>query len=434
MTCRTIHFNDRNATSVKFVGNSISTTKYTPYNFLLKGIIQQFKRHANLFFLATSILSLLPFSPVNSLSNWVPLTTVIIASLIKEAYEDWQRFQNDRKVNEATVAIWRGRALESISWKKLKVGDIVRVYKNAFFPADLLFLSCADKDGVCHIETANLDGESHLKAKQALAVTQNLLGSKFEVQCEPPNNSLYTFTGDLILGDGKFALSPNQILLRGCSLRNIEYIDGAVLFTGHETKMMMNSMNVPFKRSTLEKKLNQLMLALFITLMVMTLIGAIGRIVFSKYKYYYLGLRGKHGENSSYLMFDPDSHFLAYYLVMCNLIALYSTVIPLSLYISIEMIKFVQSTQFINKDPLMYHGNTPALARTSNMIEELGQVEYILSDKTGTLTKNMMEFSKCSFGGELYEAGKLDRGTVEKNMEFFRCLAICHSVICVDDN
>ncbi|KAK9107861.1 hypothetical protein Syun_023872 [Stephania yunnanensis] len=158
---------------------------------------------------------------------------------------------------------------------------------------------------------------------------------------------------------------------------------------------------------------------------------------------------------------------------MFTLITLYSTIIPISLYVSIEMIKFIQSTQFINKDLCMYHveTDTPALARTSNLNEELGQVEYIFSDKTGTLTRNLMEFFKCSIGGEVYGNGttEVERGSAQRNgmtlgevqkstttirekgfnfddarlmqgawrnepnpeacKEFFRCLAICHTVL-----
>ncbi|XP_073109855.1 phospholipid-transporting ATPase 3 isoform X2 [Elaeis guineensis] len=263
-------------------------------------------------------------------------------------------------------------------------------------------------------------------------------------------------------------LSPNQLLLRGCSLRNTEYIVGAVIFTGHETKVMMNSMNVPSKRSTLERKLDKLILALFGCLFSMCLIGAIGSGVFINRKYYYLGFFGDVEPQ-----FNPDNRFVVAILTMFTLITLYSTIIPISLYVSIEMIKFIQSTQFINKDLNMYHAesNTPALARTSNLNEELGQVEYIFSDKTGTLTRNLMEFFKCSIGGEIYGTGitEIERGRAERSglkvdegkspttavhekgfnfddprlmhgawknerdpeicKEFFRCLALCHTVL-----
>ncbi|XP_058073822.1 phospholipid-transporting ATPase 3 isoform X2 [Magnolia sinica] len=432
------------------------------------------RRVANLYFLMISILSTTPISPVHPVTNVVPLSLVLFVSLVKEAFEDWKRLLNDRVINSTPVDVLQGQKWESIPWKKLQVGDLVRIKQDGFFPADILFLASSNPDGVCYIETANLDGETNLKIRKALERTWDYLhpdkAAEFEgeIQCEQPNNSLYTFTGNLITQKQTLPLSPNQILLRGCSLRNTEYIVGAVVFTGHETKVMMNSMNVPSKRSTLERKLDKLILTLFGVLFLMCFIGAIGSGIFINRKYYYLGLR--EGVEDQ---FNPSNRFVVAILTMFTLITLYSTIIPISLYVSIEMIKFIQSTQFINKDLHMYHieSNTPALARTSNLNEELGQVEYIFSDKTGTLTRNLMEFFKCSIGGEVYGTGitEIERGAAQRNglnidevkksaaavhekgfnfddarlmrggwrnesnaetcKEFFRCLAICHTVL-----
>ncbi|XP_057417723.1 phospholipid-transporting ATPase 3-like [Lotus japonicus] len=475
-THRTIFCNDREANlPVRFKGNSISTTKYNFLTFLPKGLFEQFRRVANLYFLTISILSTTPISPVSPITNVLPLSLVLLVSLIKEAFEDWKRFQNDMTINNNVVDVLQDQKWESIPWKKLQVGDIIKVKQDGFFPADLLFLASTNADGVCYIETANLDGETNLKIRKALEKTWDYLtpekASEFkgEIQCEQPNNSLYTFTGNLLIQKQTLPLSPNQILLRGCSLRNTEYIVGVVIFTGPETKVMMNSMNVPSKRSTLERKLDKLILALFATLFMMCFIGAIGSAIFVNKKYFYLHLDSSE-EGSA--QFNPRNRFLVFLLTMFTLITLYSTIIPISLYVSIEMIKFIQSTQFINKDLCMYHSetNTPALARTSNLNEELGQVEYIFSDKTGTLTRNLMEFFKCSIGGEIYGNGvtEIERGIAERNgmkieenssptaahergfnfddarlmrgawrnepnpdvcREFFRCLAICHTVL-----
>ncbi|XP_039006314.1 phospholipid-transporting ATPase 3-like isoform X2 [Hibiscus syriacus] len=377
-------------------------------------------------------------------------------------------------INNSPVDVLQDQRWESIPWKKLQVGDIVKVKQDGFFPADMLLLASTNADGVCYIETANLDGETNLKIRKALErnwdyiTPEKACEFKGEVQCEQPNNSLYTFTGNLVIDNQTLPLSPNQILLRGCSLKNTEFIVGVVIFTGHETKVMMNSMNVPSKRSTLERKLDKLILTLFGTLFTMCLIGAIGSGVFINRKYFFLGL-GRSVEDQ----FNPNKRFLVVLLTMLTLLTLYSTIIPISLYVSIEMVKFIQSTQFINKDLNMYHAetDTPALARTSNLNEELGQVEYIFSDKTGTLTRNLMEFFKCTIGGEIYGTGmtEIERGVAERKgikvqevqtstnpvrekgfnfddvrlmrgawrnepnpdacKEFFRCLAICHTVL-----
>jgi phospholipid-transporting ATPase len=400
---------------------------------------------------------------------------VLLVSLVKEAFEDWKRFQNDMAINGSPVDVLVDQKWESIPWKKLQVGDVIKVKQDGFFPADLLFLASTNPDGVCYTETANLDGETNLKIRKALERTWDYvnpdIASEFkgEIQCEQPNNSLYTFTGNLIMQKQTLPLSPNQILLRGCSLRNTEYIVGAVIFTGHETKVMMNSMNVPSKRSTLERKLDKIILSLFGVLISMCLIGAIGSAVFVNFKYNYLELR----RGESFPQFDPNRRLAVFGLGIFTLITLYSPIIPISLYVSVEMIKFIQCTQFINNDLRMYHTetNTPALARTSNLNEELGQVEYVFSDKTGTLTRNMMEFFKCCIGGESYGTGvtEIEIGEAQRNgvkvqeardsssgarekgfnfddarlmrgawrnepnpdmcKEFFRCLAICHTVL-----
>ncbi|CAM8938245.1 unnamed protein product [Rhodiola kirilowii] len=472
---RTIHCNDREANQiVRFKGNSVSTTKYNVLTFLPKGLYEQFRRVANFYFLMISVLSLTPLSPVSPVTNILPLSMVLLVSLVKEAYEDWKRFQSDMTINNSLIDVLHDGEWNQIPWKELQVGDIVLVKQDGYFPADIVFLASTNSDGVSYIETANLDGETNLKIRKALEKTWDFLAPdkavefKGDIHCEQPNNSLYTFTGNLIIENQTLPLSPNQLLLRGCSLRNTKHIVGLVVFTGHETKVMMNAMSVPSKRSTLERKLDKLILTIFCVLFTMCLLGAIGSGVFIDRKYYYLGL-----DANVDIQFNPNNRFLVAFLIMFTLITLYSTIIPISLYVSIEMIKFIQSTQFINKDLHMYHKetSTPALARTSNLNEELGQVEYIFSDKTGTLTRNLMEFFKCSISGKVYGTGitEIERGVAQRKgiqiqevvksshaiqekgfnfddarlmqgawrneaypdmcKEFFRCLAICHTVL-----
>lgn len=141
---------------------------------------------------------------------------------------------------------------------------------------------------------------------------------------------------------------------------------------------------------------------------------------------------------------------------MLTFIILYNNLIPISLIVTMEIVKFWQA-QLINSDLDMYYEktDTPALCRTSSLVEELGQIEYIFSDKTGTLTCNEMEFRMCSVGGIAYadvvDESKKGEGAAgtwrtfdemrqvvtargesrEQKVlrEFLSLLAVCHTVI-----
>ncbi|KAK4399758.1 Phospholipid-transporting ATPase 3 [Sesamum angolense] len=344
---RTVFCNDREANALaRFKGNSVSTTKYDVITFLPKGLFEQFRRVANLYFLMISILSCTPVSPVSPVTNVLPLALVLLVSLIKEAWEDWKRFQNDMAINNSTVEVLQDQKWVFTPWKKLQVGDIVKVKQDGFFPADLLFLASTNPmvsatlrfvlfalirdiyayplEEVAHNLTANLDGETNLKIRKALEKTWDYV-------------------------------APRKFL---------------------NSKVMMNSMKIPSKRSTLEKKLDKLILTLFTVSFLHVSLGCHWQ--WDIHKPEVLLLRFDKSEKQ----FDPDNRVVVGILTFFTLITLYSPIIPISLYVSVEMIKFIQSTQFINNDLRMYHAesNTPASARTSNLNEELGQVEICVVD------------------------------------------------------
>lgn len=259
----------------------------------------------------------------------------------------------------------------------------------------------------------NLDGETNLKLKQALEVTSTLHEDtsfkdfKATVKCEDPNANLYTYVGSMVLQQQQYPLSPQQLLLRDSKLRNTDYIYGAVIFTGHDTKVMQNSMDPPSKRSRIERKMDRIIYLLFGALVS---IATVGSVVFGietredledgRMKRWYLR------PDDSTVFFDPERAPLAAITHFFTAMMLFGSLIPISLYVSIEIVKVLQSI-FINQDIQMYYedADKPAHARTSNLNEELGQVDTILSDKTGTLTCNSMEFIKCSIGGVAYGHG-----------------------------
>ncbi|KAK8455441.1 hypothetical protein SEVIR_4G165700v4 [Setaria viridis] len=394
--------------------NEVSTTKYNLATFLPKSLFEQFRRVANFYFLVSGILALTPLAPYTAVSALAPLCVVIVATMAKEGVEDWRRKQQDHELNNRIVKVHRGNGnFEETKWKNIKVGDVIKVEKDNFFPADMILLSSNYPDGICYVETMNLDGETNLKIKQALEVTSDLQEDiKFRevrqtIKCEDPNANLYSFVGSMEWKGQRHPLSPQQLLLRDSKLRNTDYIYGAVIFTGHDTKVMQNATDPPSKRSKIEKKMDKIIYLLMSSLLMIALLGSVFFGIWTKedlrdgeIKRWYLR------PDATTIFYDPKRAALASFFHLLTALMLYSYFIPISLYISIEMVKLLQAL-FINQDIEMYHeeSDKPTHARTSNLNEELGMVDTILSDKTGTLTCNMMEFIKCSIAGTAYGQG-----------------------------
>ncbi|GFQ01375.1 putative phospholipid-transporting ATPase 8 [Phtheirospermum japonicum] len=395
-----------------YATNYVRTTKYTAATFLPKSLFEQFRRVANFYFLVTGILSFTSLAPYSAVSAIVPLIVVIGATMAKEGIEDWRRKQQDIEVNNRKVKIHESDGIfKQTEWKNLKVGHIVKVEKDEFFPADLLLLSSSYDEAVCYVETTNLDGETNLKLKQALEITSSLTESDIKnfwavVKCEDPNANLYTFVGSMELEGQQHPLSPQQLLLRDSKLRNTDHIYGAVIFTGHDTKVIQNSTKPPSKRSKIEKKTDKIVSLLFAVLFLIAFVGSVFFGILTKRDLEGRQRRWYLRPDNAKIFYDPKRAPIAAIYHFLTALLLYSYLIPISLYVSIEIVKVLQSI-FINQDVHMYYEETdkPARARTSNLNEELGQVDTILSDKTGTLTCNSMEFIKCSVAGTRYGHG-----------------------------
>ncbi|XP_030252561.1 phospholipid-transporting ATPase IA isoform X3 [Sparus aurata] len=395
---RLIHINQPQFT--KFCSNRVSTAKYNVLTFLPRFLYSQFRRAANAFFLFIALLQQIPdVSPTGRWTTLVPLLFILVVAAVKEFIEDLKRHNADSVVNKKECQVLRNGAWEIVHWEKVAVGEVVRAANGDHLPADLVILSSSEPQGMCYIETSNLDGETNLKIRQGLQVTadikdiDSLMRLSGRMECESPNRHLYEFVGNIRLDRrSTIPLGPDQILLRGAQLRNTQWVHGVVVYTGHDTKLMQNSTRPPLKLSNVERITNFQILVLFGCLLAISLVCSIGQTIW-KYQY---------GNDAWYmdLNYGGAANFGLNFLTF---IILFNNLIPISLLVTLEVIKFIQAF-FINWDTDMLYEptNTPAMARTSNLNEELGQVKYIFSDKTGTLTCNVMQFKKCTIAGVAY--------------------------------
>ncbi|KAK9754365.1 Phospholipid-translocating P-type ATPase C-terminal [Popillia japonica] len=481
---RRIHANDRAFNSqFRYANNYIKTSKYTVLTFLPLNLFEQFQRLANFYFLCLLVLQLIPaISSLTPVTTALPLIGVLGLTAIKDAYDDFQRHMSDSQVNNRKSQAVRSGKLVQEKWSAVQVGDIIRMDNpqwmdnNQFVAADILLLTSSEPNGLCFIETAELDGETNLKCRQCLVETAEMgqddaLISEFdgEIICEQPNNLLNKFEGTLTWKNKQYSLDNDKIILRGCVLRNTQWCYGVVIFAGKDTKLMQNSGKTKFKRTSIDRLLNFLIIGIVFFLLSMCLFCMIACGIWES-------LVGRYFQTflpwDSLVPSEPlGGATIIALLVFFSYAIVLNTVVPISLYVSVEVIRFVQSF-LINWDNKMHddRSNTHAKARTTTLNEELGQIEYVFSDKTGTLTQNIMTFNKCSIGGRSY-GDLIDKNTGEvveitedtesidfsfnKNYEpefkfydksllesiknnsedsynFFRLLALCHTVMSED--
>uniref|UniRef100_UPI00358E95FE phospholipid-transporting ATPase VD-like isoform X2 n=1 Tax=Myxine glutinosa TaxID=7769 RepID=UPI00358E95FE len=377
--------------------NVVKTTKYSLFTFLPKNIYEQFHRFANLYFLLVVVLNWVPFiEAFNKEITFLPLLGVLLTIAIKDGIEDYRRHCMDKNINHKQVTTYcsaKGRFCEQF-WKDLKVGDLVLLRQDEVVPADLLLLASSTQHNVCMLNTSSLDGENNAKLRHAAQASDTADCSTFEpenfssfVECERPNPDIMTFKGILVQRhQQRIGLDHRNLLLRGCTIVNTESVLGLVIYAGLETKAYLNVSTTKTKQSRLENALNVLVTYCILMLFAMCLFTAIGE---GFWVYTYRGA-----------IFDlPDWHGtwlpapLAGVCTFLIMIIILQVMVPISLYITIEAIK-LGHVYFMQQDIDLYdcQQDVRFQCRSLNIPESLGQVQFLFSDKTGTLTENCMEF------------------------------------------
>ncbi|XP_072924288.1 phospholipid-transporting ATPase IC isoform X2 [Hemitrygon akajei] len=445
----------------KYANNKIKTSKYNIITFLPRNLFEQFQRVANFYFLLICILQTIPaISTLPWYTTLIPLTFVLAVTAVKDIIDDIARHRSDREINNRPCDVLVGRSFKLTKWKEIQVGNLVCLKKDEFVPADLFLLSTSEPNSLCYVETTEIDGETNLKYRQALNVTHSKVNTldqlaEFDgrIVCEKPNCDLHSFTGTLYWQNREYSLNNERILLRGCRIRNTEKCYGVVIFAGVDTKIMKNSGRYTLKKTRIELLMNRVVLLVLFILGGICFLLAVGSAVWEM----------KVGEKAPYLVTKLKNFTPGYqgFLAFWGYVIIMNSILPMSLYVTFELLHIAQSL-FINWDLKMYceERDTPANARTTTLNEELGQIKYIFSDKTGTLTQNIMAFKKCCIGGQIY-GNQYDDGEIANVVdlswntfadgklkfydgllleqirsgnepavhEFFKLLALCHTVM-----
>lgn len=437
--------------------NNLRTTQFTPLTWLPKSLFFQFKRLANIYFLFIAIVVCFgtwveKFSPKDWRSKLGPFTLVLFWTACKDLFEDVRRGRDDKKENLQNAKKYNisTGALEDVHWCNVLVGDLLFIPCDAPFPADLVLLKSAENE-TAFISTVMLDGETSLKERsmpgnmvdlaeivtdadykaswneaqrEGLAFAEKLKKGT-EIKMGTPTPALSDVRGLVMVEESLvvFPISEENFLPRGCILRNTAFVLAITTYVGTDTKTRLNATQSVLKFSNMQIALNICIKLLLVVIFgidiyatIMSEIGAFGN----------------------------DVKKWAWYIMFFRFCIAYYHAVPMSLYVVYEMLKLVLGFQ-VNVDKTMIADGQNAVARTADLMEEMGQVDFIFSDKTGTLTSNEMvfarghingqdvgDFRKPDTGGEpeglVAMKGILSKGS-EAALWFWTCLATCHEVV-----
>ncbi|KAG9009265.1 putative aminophospholipid-translocase [Tulasnella sp. JGI-2019a] len=397
---RTIPFRPPDKLQNRYPANVVRNQKYNIATFLPLVLYEQFKFFFNLYFLLVALSQFVPALKIGFIVTYVaPLAFVLMVTMGKEAYDDYKRNLRDREANSQKYLIIEPTSVNSDSLplthavpsSRLRVGDMVVLEKDQRVPADLVLLRTSDASGTCFIRTDQLDGETDWKLRvavppcQKLGADSELLNLDAEIYADGPIKDIHSFIGTFSIhgqpmSAGDVPLIPkvepltaenvlwsNTVLAAGTAV-------GFVIYTGAETRAVMNTSHPGTKVGLLDLEINRLAKILC----AVTFALSVALVALN-------GFRG------------------LWYIYVFRFLILFSSIIPISLRVNLDMGKTVYAQQIMNDNEIP---NT--IVRTSTLPEELGRIEYLLSDKTGTLTQNEMEMKKLHMGTMSYGYDSMD--------------------------
>ncbi|XP_077216644.1 phospholipid-transporting ATPase 2-like isoform X1 [Tasmannia lanceolata] len=425
-----------------YCDNRISNRKYTILNFLPKNLWEQFSRFMNQYFLLIACLQLWSLiTPVNPASTWGPLIFIFAVSATKEAWDDYNRYLSDKQANEKEVWVVKQGTKKQIQAQDIHVGNIVWLRENDEVPCDLVLIGTSEPQGICFIETAALDGETDLKTRvipsACMGIASELLHKiKGVIECSNPDKDIRRFDANLrlfppFIDNDLCPLTINNTLLQSCYLRNTEWACGVAVYTGNETKLGMSRGIPEPKLTAVDAMIDKLIGAIFLfQIVVVIVLGIAGNV-----------WKDTEARKQWYVMYPTEGPWYELLVIPLRFELLCSIMIPISIKVSLDLVKSLYA-KFIDWDEEMYdeETTTPSHATNTAISEDLGQVEYILTDKTGTLTENRMIFRRCCINGIFYgnESGdalkdkELLNAVGSNNpdvIRFLTVMALCNTVV-----
>jgi len=377
-------------TKKAFVDNTIRSSRYTFWNFFPRQLFAQFSKLANFYFLCVSIVQMTPsLSTTGRYTTLVPLLFFVGISMLKEGHDDLRRSRLDKEDNNRTASVLRSPRVSTLAeetcaetgpetavlwteskWHNFKVGDVLRIQRDQAVPADIVLLNVDGPNGVAYIETMALDGETNLKSKQPspplarnCGQINQLCSTEAHFVVEDPNLDLYKFEGKVSVEGKVLPLTNNEVIYRGSILRNTQQVFGIVVYTGEECKIRMNATKNPrIKAPTLQTVVNNVVIMIVCFVIALSIFNTIAYQIWQK----------KVEDHAFYL-----SHAgLGFFQLLASFFLMVNGMIPLSLYISLEIVKLWQVSSMGDIDMYDEQSDTPMESRTSTINEELGQVRY----------------------------------------------------------